>query len=76
MKVTIKINISKDFKLTLSLIDQQHQEIIIQQEVNSTILFNTNTISFFDENNQNSINFIQKWIENPDDFSTYKIQFQ
>ena len=74
MKIIFKITITKNYKLTISII-QEGKEEIIQQEVSPCITFNTNTIDLFQENDR-AIYFLQSWIEKPDDYRSYSIQFQ
>ena len=75
MKIIFKINITEEYKLMYSLISQENQEIIQQEEIIPCILFNRNTIQLFQESSK-TIHFIQKWIENPENFNTYSIEFQ
>ena len=75
MKIKFQIKITKDFKLQYSIINKENKETILTKEINPTIKFNRNTIDISTED-QNSIHFIQKWIENPEDFNTYSIEFQ
>ena len=69
MKVSLKIKITKEFKIQLSLLDEEKKESIIVETIPS-ITFNLNTINICDQN-QNSIYFFKKWIENPENYSTY-----
>ena len=61
MNIIFKITITKNYKLTVSII-QEGKEEIIHQEVSPCITFNTNTIELFQEND-NYIHFVQNWIE-------------
>ena len=83
-KITFQIQITKEYKLKCSIIEQQGKETYIKiteedqtQEYYPTIQFNNNFISFCkNDHNNETIHFIQKWFENPEDYSTYHIQFQ
>ena len=79
MKVNFKINITADFQLLCSILDEQNQKKIIVQTPPS-ITFNSNTINICkeekEEEAQQKIYFMKKWVENPDDYSTYPIVFQ
>ena len=75
MQKIFKIEIKQNYNLVYSLISRENQEIIQQEEVTPCILFNKNTIELFQESD-NSIHFLQKWAENPENFNTYGIEFQ
>ena len=75
MKIICKINISEEYKLIYSLISQENQEIIQQEEVTPCILFNKNTIELFQESTK-TIHFVDSWIEKPEEYSTYSLEFQ
>ena len=75
MQKIFKIEIKQNYKLVYSLISTENQEIIQQEEVTPCILFNKNTIELFQESD-NSIHFLQKWAENPENYNMYGIEFQ
>ena len=82
MRSTIKILITRNYLLQIKLIQNQTNETIIylsdtnQEEYNTpSITFDGNFIKVC-ENTNNQIHFLQKWIENPDDYTEYIIQFQ
>ena len=62
MKIIFKIEITKEYHLKLSTINQQEEEILLV-EANPFITFNLNTINFFDQEDVKSINFMKKWIK-------------
>ena len=69
-----KIIITQEYKLKLSLIDQEEKETVLQSDFTPLISFDNNHISFQQEN-QNAIDFMTKWIENPEEYSCYTIHF-
>ena len=75
MKIIFKIEITREYKLIYSLISKENQEIIQQEEVTPCILFKKNTIELFQESDK-AIHFMQPWLDNPDNFNTYGIEFQ
>ena len=81
MKVSFKIQITNNYLLYCSVINENDDQIQIhlpdQKEEGYTpcIIFNTNTIEIC-KLNENSIHFIQHWIENPDDYSSQQIVYQ
>ena len=75
MHTIFKIQISKQFTLKCSLINEEEKEIIIK-EIIPSIKFNTNTIDLQEKESENVISFMKQWIENPDDYSTYSIEYQ
>ena len=75
MKIKFKIENTQKYKLNYSLISTENQEIIQQEEVRPCILFNKNTIELFQESDK-AIHFMQPWLDNPENFNTYSIDFQ
>ena len=73
-----KIQITKEYQLHCSFINEQNEEIkVINSEfITPSIRFYTNTISLFKEEKENTIHFIQQWLEQPEEYQTYSIQFQ
>ena len=63
MKVIIKIN--SEYKLNCSIVDKEGNERIIQDDINPCLIFNLNTIDF-----------IKQWIEKPEEFKTYTVEYQ
>ena len=74
MNAILKIKITDNFKLLYSIISKANQEIIHQEEIIPCILFKSNSIEIGVEDEQ-TIHFMQKWIEEPDDYKTYSIEF-
>ena len=72
-KVNLKISITKEYKVVYSVVSKR--KILLQSEVTPCITFNSNTIEVSEEH-PNTIHFIQNWIENPNDYRTYKIMYQ
>ena len=67
---TIKITITKEYKLLIE-IDSKYKE-----EINPCISFNGNFISIGNENeNDKTIHFMQEWIENPEEYRLYSIHY-
>ena len=76
------ININKENKIKCLIINDQNQEILITIDNNQkeeylpiTISFNMNEI-LIGHQTQNSIAFMDEWMNNPTEFKHYKIQFQ
>ena len=69
-KVTVKIEITPEYRLKISTINKHEEKVIV--ETIPSITFNTNTIDICKEND-NAIHFIKQWLENPDNYSTYSI---
>ena len=74
MKVTFKITITKEYTLQITIRDQEGKERIIV-ETTPTITFNRNSIDICEEK-ENTLYFFKKWLQHPDDYSTYLIEFQ
>ena len=59
MKISLKIIISKEYKLKVSIINDENEEIIIklkeEDEIIPSISFENNIISFFEENEKSTI---------------------
>ena len=82
MNVTIKITITKDYQLQVKLIDFQNKETIVKLSQEHQFDYYTPSISF-DKNfiricaqNESAIHFMKKWMEQPEDYSTYQIEYQ
>ena len=75
MEVIFKIHITENYKLFYTVVSVEKQEILIQEEVTPCITFNTNTINFFEES-QKAIQFLKNWLEAPEDYKNYEVQFQ
>ena len=75
MKVDFKIIISKEYKLKITILNEEGEETIIVEEVTPCIRFNTHTIDICEEG-EGAISFMKNWIENPEEYSTYSIQYQ
>ena len=75
-KIKIKIEITKENKLKITIIDQDKESIIL--DTIPSITFNTNTIEVCKDTeiNEKTIHFMKNWIDNPDDYSTYTVHFQ
>ena len=81
-KSTLKIIITQDYKLQVKHILSKNNETFVylpnnHQEVSydPCILFNGNSISIC-QNNIQSIHFLQQWLDNPDEYTFYTVQFQ
>ena len=70
MNITLKIIITKDYKLLIQ-IDSKYTK----EEINLCICFNSNFIEIGKEN-ENSIHFIQEWLTNPEEYKIYSVQYQ
>ena len=68
MNKIVKIIITNNYKLNCLLIDSIDNQNIIEIIKDYSL-----TISLF---NQNSIEFIQQWIESPEDYSTYTVELK
>ena len=81
MKTTVKITITQEYKLKCSIININGEEFPIKlfmnqsSECSPTITFENNIIRICDEN-ENALHFMKEWIEQPDNFKIYQIQFQ
>ena len=69
MNVTVKIIITNEYKLLIQT-DSKYEEVVIP-----CISFNGNFISI-GEQNENSIQFVKEWIENPEEYKIYTVLFQ
>ena len=86
MKATFKIQITTNYQLKCSIIDDNNKETIItlpqsnQQEITPSITFSNYTISLCEKNinekENTQIEFMKNWIEHPESFSTHQIVFQ
>ena len=86
MKATFKIQITTNYQLKCSIIDDNNKETIItlpqsnQQEITPSITFSNYTISLCEKNTNEKentqIEFMKNWIEHPESFSTHQIVFQ
>ena len=74
MKVIFKITITKEYKLQLTIRYQEGKERIIV-ETTPSITFNRNSIDICEEK-ENTLHFFKNWLQQPDDYSTYLIEFQ
>ena len=80
--VDFKIIITKNYKLQCSTIDSNNTETNINIQNNKTkeylpsISFGNLFISICQDENDKTIEFIQKWIENPEDYTEQQIKFQ
>ena len=78
---TLKIIITKEYRIKCCLLDLLNRETIIQlngyqeEYYQMELCFDANKISL-SQNGNNSIPFIQDLIENPNDFKVYNIVFQ
>ena len=80
--VDFKIIITKEFTLQCFTIDEEGKENFIQlnkenikEEYKPTVLFEKNIISICQED-EKSIEFVKKWIDQPEDFTEHQIQFK
>ena len=71
MNVTIKITITKEYKLIIQIDSKETKE----EEINPCISFNGNFIEIGREN-EKTIHFIKEWIENPEEYKMYSVLFQ
>ena len=67
---TFQIQINQEYKLKCFINKEEQEEFITPN-----ILFNTNEILINQENDK-AIDFIKEWIDNPEDFKEYKINYQ
>ena len=80
--IDFKIVITNNYKLKCYSIDSEDKETFIQitneerDEYTPIINFENSFISICQEGKEESFDFIQKWIENPEDFTEKKISFQ
>ena len=80
---TFSITITKDYKLICTIINIENQESSVYLDENNQteeyipcISFHNDRIMICQENEQNSINFIKEFIENPEQFKLYSFEFQ
>ena len=82
MKVLFKIVINEEYYLKCSIIDSENKEIEIKLKDQQTQEYNVPCITFDEnkifvcKNNEKTIHFVQKWIENPKDNTKYTVHFQ
>ena len=82
MNRIFKIIITNTYHLKCIVIDSENNETIIklqdnpQEEYTPCISFNDNFISICKEEQENTIHFIQQWLENPENYSLHTILFQ
>ena len=69
MNVSVKIIITKDYKLQIQI------DSIYKEEIEPCISFNGNFILIGQEK-ENSIHFMKEWIENPEDYTMYPVKYQ
>ena len=69
MNISVNITITKEYKLLFQF-DSKYKE-----EIEPCIEFNGNLITI-GQKNENSIHFIQEWIENSEDYKMYSVQYQ
>ena len=80
MTKTLKIKITETYLLQCFLVDQDNNSTIIalhdnQQEYIPCVQISQDVIHVCEES-EKSIHFIKEWIENPDDYKYYTINFQ
>ena len=82
MKTILKIQITQNYTIHCSYQNEQNIQTNIhlnpelpQEEYIPCISFNNNTISVCKEEEPNNIQFIQQWIEEPENNTTYQVQF-
>ena len=81
MKVTIKITITKEYKIQIKYIDSENKETTIKlsendnEEIDPCISFNGNFISI-GQQNENAIHFMQEWISKPEEYKLYSVMYQ
>ena len=80
MKVTLKIRITKQYKLQIKIVYSKIKEKFVSlsednEEIDPCICFNGNFITIGKENDK-TIHFIKQWIENPNEFPLYSVMFQ
>ena len=83
IKRTFSITITKDYKLICTIINIENQESSVYLDENNQteeyipcISFHNDRIMICQENEQNSINFLEEFIENPEQFELYSFEFQ
>ena len=69
-KRIFKIVITQEFKLKCSVIDENGSETIVKLHENDDEEY---SLTFEFQNN--NIDYIEEWSNNPDDFKQYKIEF-
>ena len=77
---TIKIIITNEYKIQIKLINTENKEeffklIDDKEEINPCISFNGNFIEIGRENDK-TIHFMKEWIENPEEYKMYSVQYQ
>ena len=78
--ISLKISITKDYKLQIKSIDSQNKENIVKltnnQEIYTPcICFKGNFITICEEN-ESAIHFMKEWFDDPKQFKFYSIKFQ
>ena len=79
---TLTINVTDNYKLQCLVTDSQGEDHLIkindqqtEEYLPITIAFNMNEITVCQEQ-QNSIHFIKEWIEHPENYTKYQINYQ
>ena len=80
IKVTLKITITENYQLKVSIIDSNSKKTMISLNKDQTIFvpsigFEVNTISVC-ENKENDVHFMKDWFEHPEDYKLYSIVFR
>ena len=82
MKVTVKITITKEYKIQIKIKDEENREIPVKLRDNDSEYSYNPSISFDDkyisicEENEKSIQFMKEWIEEPEEYKMYSVQYQ
>ena len=80
MTKTLKIKITETYLLQCFLVDQDNNSTIItlhdnQQEYVPCVQISQDVIHVCEEG-EKSIHFIEEWIENPEEYKMYRVQYQ
>ena len=81
-KVEFTLTITEDYQLKCSYITSEKKETTIKLQEKEqefypiTISFENNKVLICEEQNENTIAFMKEWVDNPQNFKLYNVQFQ